>query len=364
MFMDGQSGKLAGAAFPPWHAVIDTKVPLNISDSDLSPAMKDPPTEKEGATEMMFCCLRYDVAMAIKNAGTLEKNAGGEVNWVMPKGPQHLQAKDKAINELEAKFAQKYVRYCDPSIPLHLLTLYVAKSVIVTMKIMAHHPRQYPDKGASMPQSEKDFLFEQCLNELEIDGLGHTVKSVEGFRWHIQDHFQMDAFIYLLSELRQRMTGDLVERAWHQVAIAYEYRPEMITNTKHALFFGVGNLTLKAWRKREESGVLNQGGYEVATPQYITLLRARRNSPEPPRQTAEFRNQESFTRSTGMTDFSSNLVPKSNKDPSMVDQWSTTDLTFDMTMPEITPIDWEYWNTLMDGDLPAYNGNTEMEHSW
>jgi len=160
--------------------------------------MKDPPTEKEGATEMMFCCLRYDVAEAIKNAGTLKKNS--EVDWVMPRGPQHLQDKDKAIDELEAKFAQKYVRYCDQSIPLHLLTLYVARSIITTLRIIAHHPRQYPDKGASIPQSEKDFLFEQCLNELEIDGLGHTVKAVERFRWHIQDHFQMDAFIYLLSE--------------------------------------------------------------------------------------------------------------------------------------------------------------------
>jgi hypothetical protein len=364
MFMDGHSGKLTGAGFPPWHSLIDTKVPLNISDSDLSPAMKDPPTEKEGATEMIFCSLRYDVAQAIKNAGTFEKNAGGEVNWAMPIGPQHLQAKDKAIDELEAKLAQKYVRYCDPSIPLHLLTLYVTRSVICTMRIMSHHPRQYPDKGAGIPQSEKDFLFEQCLNEMEIHGLSHTVKSVEGFRWHIQDHFQMDAFIYILSELRHRMTGDLVERAWQQVAVAYEYRPEMITNTKHALFFGVGNLTLKAWRKREESGVLNHGGYEIPTPQYITLLRARRNSPEPPRQTTEFRQQESFMRSNGMTDFSSNIVPKSNTDQNMMDQWATTDFNFDLTMPEITPVDWEYWNTLMDGDLPAYTGNAEMEHSW
>lgn len=156
-----------------------------------------------------------------------------------------------------------------------------------------------------------------------------------------------------------------MERAWNQIAIAYEARPEMITNTKHALFWGVGNLTLKAWRQRESSGVLSQGTHEIATPRYIALLRARRNSPELPRQTAEFRNQESYGRSNRFSDFSTSLNPNSNTDQSVVDQWATADLSFDTTMPEFTPVDWEYWNILMDGELPAYGyvGNAEMEYS-
>ncbi|TVY83010.1 Aurofusarin cluster transcription factor aurR2 [Lachnellula suecica] len=362
IFLDGHASKLAGAGFPAWHTQFDAKVPLNISDSDLSPAMKDPPTEKEGATEMIFCSLRYDVAEAIRNTGKTMRN--NETEWDAAKGPQHLQEKDRAIDDLEAQFQQKYGRYCDTSIPLHLLVLHVIKSVICTMRIMAHHPRQYLDKGVSMPQSEKDYLFVECLQELEIDGLGHTVKAVEGFRWHIQDHFQMDCFIIVLSELRHRIVGDLVERAWQQVAIAYEYRPEMITDSKNALYFAVGNLTLKAWRKREESGILNQGPYEMSTPQYITMLHAQRNQAEPQQQPARFPSQESYVRSNRMPEYSNDPASRNNAYQNVTDQWPTTN-TFNMSMPDITPKDWEYWRTLMDGDLPAYTGNdNEMGYNW
>jgi hypothetical protein len=148
IFLDSQASKLAGADFPAWHSKFDAHVPLNISDSDLSPTMKETPKENEGATEMIFCSLRFDVAEAIRKAGTFVKN--GEVGWAMPGGPQHLLEKDKAINDLEAHFEQKYIQYCDRSIPLHLLVLNVAKSVICTMRIMAHHRKSnFPINASS-----------------------------------------------------------------------------------------------------------------------------------------------------------------------------------------------------------------------
>lgn len=70
-FLDGQASKLIGAGFPAWLASFDGKPPLNISDSDLSPDMKEPPVEREGATEMMFCSLRFAVAEFLRTSGQL-----------------------------------------------------------------------------------------------------------------------------------------------------------------------------------------------------------------------------------------------------------------------------------------------------
>jgi hypothetical protein len=135
MFLDGQTSKLAGAGFPIWLTQFDTKPPLNISDSDISPTMKDPPLEKEGATEMIFCCLRYEVAQVLRKAGMASRN--GDAMWHIPQGVHLIEQKDKAIDELETVFEKKFVRYCDPAIPLHYLVTIVAKSVIGTMRIMA-----------------------------------------------------------------------------------------------------------------------------------------------------------------------------------------------------------------------------------
>jgi hypothetical protein len=331
-------------------AKFDTQIPKNISDSDLSPTMKEPPTEKEGATEMMFCCLRYETAQALRTAKTITNTDG---SWDIKPGadPDLLAEKDKAIDALEIQFEKKFVRYCDPSIPLHLLVTYMAKSVICTMRIMAHHPRQYPDKGANMPQREKDMLFTESLRAMEYDSLGHTTKSIRGYLWHVSSHFQLDAFIYLISELRYRTSGDLVERAWQQIKISFENRPEMITDTKNSLYFAIGNLALKAWVKREEA----MGSYQ-APPRFISLLRSQRNIPDPPRPAAEVQNEDPYSRAR-MMDYSNHVPPQTTEYTNPEQQWGNWDTDLDMNMPEITPVDWEYWQTLMDGELPAYNGD-------
>jgi hypothetical protein len=331
---------------------------MNISDSDLSPTMKELPTEKEGATEMIFCCLRYETAQALRAAKSVHRK-GGEGHWAIQTGVELMPEKDKAIDQLEARFQERFLKYCDPSIPLHLLAIYVAKSVICTMRIMAHHPRQYPDKGASMPQKEKDMLFSESLKELEYDTLGHTTPAIRGYLWHITTHFQLDAFIYLLSELRHRTTGDIVERAWQQIKLSYDNRPEMITDTKNSLYTAIGNLALKSWAKREEA----VREYR-APPRFISLLRAQRNIPDPPRPIADV-SRDRFAQPHDRIDI--NEVPQNltynnaGMGEDMREQWGVPDwggfdTNMNVNMPEITPVDWEYWQTLMDGDLPAYNG--------
>ncbi|KAF4628725.1 hypothetical protein G7Y89_g9431 [Cudoniella acicularis] len=354
LFLDGHASKLAGAGFPTWFAKFDTKVPLNISDSDLSPSMKEPPLEKEGATEMIFCSMRYEVAQALRKRGSFTKDS--DATWLNPTGPELLAEKDKSINELEKKFQDKYIRFCDPSIPLHLLSIYVAKIAICSMRIMAHHPRQYPDMGASLPQTEKDMLFGECINQMEMDSLGHTIKSVQGYRWHISTYIPLDAIIYLLSELRYRLTGDIVDRAWEQVKLAYEYYPELTADTNNALYVAIGNLTLKAWRKKEEIGLVRQGSYQVPPPRYISKLRAQRNLPDASRLPTEVQKEESYLRST-RPDYTSHFTSQNNMYQNTTDQFANIDLAIDMEMPDITAVDWEYWQSIMDGDLPTHSIN-------
>jgi hypothetical protein len=321
--------------------------------------MKEPPQDKEGATEMIFCCLRYETAQALRTARTTTNIDG---SWGITSGssPELLAEKDKAIDALEARFEKQFVQHCDPSIPLHLLTIYVAKSVICTMRIMAHHPRQYPDKGASMSQREKDMLFTESLKEMEYDSLGYTSKSVRGYLWHISSHFQLDAFIYLISELRYRTTGDLVERAWQQIKFSFENRPEMITDTKNSLFLAIGNLALKAWAKREEA----MGSYQ-APPRFISMLRSHRNIPDPPKPLAEIQNADPYSM-PHTTEFSKEPPPpppQATNFTNIEQQWGNWNPNpdVDINMPEITPVDWAYWQTLMDGDLPAWSGDTGGE---
>ena len=341
----------------------ETILPTNVSDSELSPAMTEAPIDKDGVTEMIHLSLRYEVATSIKDFIT----RGFHGDSSSANSPELIAEKDRAIDELEAKLQEKYIRFCDPSIPIHLLAIYMSKSVISSMRLMAHHPRQYPDKGATMPQREKDMIFNESLKELETTSLAYENKLVQGFKWHIHYHFQLNAFIYLVSELRHRTIGEQVDRAWKQVERSYEQRPEMLNETKNSLYFALGNLTLKSWAKREEAGGLYQGAQVLAAPRFISILRMQRRISEDIKpSTTEYRQETATAK-----DLRSVHVPKEvytqaqNAYPNTIldtvqddlTRWSNTDIAMDQNMPDIASVDWDYYQTLLDGDLPAYYGN-------
>lgn len=50
--------------------------------------------------------------------------------------PAAIAEKDKIIDELEETFETKYLRYCDPLIPLHFLAQLMARTIIVTLRIV------------------------------------------------------------------------------------------------------------------------------------------------------------------------------------------------------------------------------------
>jgi len=61
LILDHTSAELAGssASVSVMTNLWDTKLPTNCNDSDLDPDMKEPPVDRIGATDMIFCMLRY-----------------------------------------------------------------------------------------------------------------------------------------------------------------------------------------------------------------------------------------------------------------------------------------------------------------
>lgn len=222
------------------------------------------------------------------------------------------------------------------------------------MRIVAHHPRQYADKGASLPQAEKDMLFSMSLKMIEYDNLGQTTKSIRGYLWHINVYLQVESFIYLLGELRHRLEGEEVDRAWQQVSYVFKNHPEMITNTKNSLFVAIGNLALKAWEKRSGALGLSQGSYHVATPEFITILRSQRK----PKSTRSG-NSVSNTQRSDSVDRDTYMSPPIQGDGFQVFEIPCEfDPAYLPTYPSMdsSPMDWEYWQGLMDGnDLSMLN---------
>ncbi|KAK9327954.1 fungal-specific transcription factor domain-containing protein [Lipomyces starkeyi] len=337
ILLDGRIAELSGSGVSVLADSWDTKIPLNVNDDDLSPDMRELPTERAGSTEMIFCLIRYNVGEFLRHSSprsfVSEQNTG-----------LSLAEKDRVINELERLIEQSFLRYCDPVIPLHFLAATMARSTMCTMRLGIHHPRNFPDKGAQMPQADKDYLLSNSMRIIEYDNLIQSSKSTQKFLWHVGVYFQWDALIFVLSELCHRTAGEQSERAWQLVAEAFEYHPEILTDMKRALHVAIGNLTKKAWEARETESVRrHQNRSPPEQPRFISLLYPQKKNTRSAQKSINVRYQGYLADEGDINDLGHD------------NEWPPADISSGLDSPslsgtismDLNPTDWSKWNDLL-----------------
>lgn len=380
LILDFTSSELAGSA--PGYTVMmgldsNSRIPLNLNDDDLYEDMKELPAERYGATDMMFCRLRYEFGSFFlflhkSKGGTFDSNFQGLNSDDTP-----LAAKDRHIEELENKLQTQYLRFCDPINRLHSLTTIAARAAINGMRLRAHHPRQYADGGKNMPQEEKDLLWTLSIRVMKYDIHCHAQKDLQGYLWHVRVYFQWHAFIYLLNELRIRRVGDEVDKAWELVEEVLHYHPEIMMSSDFALYRAIRSITLRAWDAREAE--VRRLGMFIVTPDIINSIRTRagvqtRNGPtsqagivlptphrngsimghynqyDAPAPAPEAIMVEHAVANHAATPYSVSWPPNSMPGEDRIDP-----SIMELPKPgEPSPIDWDAWDSLVQNmDLPT-----------
>jgi len=344
--LDSQVSKLSGSRRSILASHQDTKIPLNVNDSDLYPSMRELPVEHTGVTEMLFCLIKYEIGEFLHSKITVSGDGGWqELNSASAMAP--LAAKERAINELDSRLEKKFLRYCDPLVPLHFLSISMARAFIRTLRIAVHHPRQYPDRGASLSQDEKDLIFSNCVEMFENSILLQSARVSQRFRWHVSLHLPLDPLIYMLNELRYRTTGALVDRAWRVVGAIFERYPGLSVGAGNSLYLSIGNLTLKAWEARAgELARHYQAQSEVVKPQFVALLYGERRNCERP----QYFGDNEFTRTSDCVVGEGEVETRNHSEESrgdISDEGIDQLLLYDQLPMELSSMDWEIWNTLL-----------------
>ncbi|KAJ9636263.1 hypothetical protein H2201_006242 [Coniosporium apollinis] len=260
-----------------FEASFDTKMPLNVNDSDLSPDMKELPAERLGCTEMTFGLIRFEVASVLRRIqytplGLKAKCSG---TYAM----ESLQQKEKWIQQYHQRLEEKYLRHADMSVPLYWVMATVARLVASKMWLMLYHPFQRLDGGASLPQDIRDKLFITSLENVEYALLLYTEARTMRWSWLFRTYVQWHAIAFLLSELCVRTRGPHVERAWRAVEATAAARWEDSHDQKQsALWKPLRKLMARAQEARQKA--LDEDGdlelQEIAPTQPLQL-----RSPQP-----------------------------------------------------------------------------------
>ncbi|KJX92284.1 hypothetical protein TI39_contig5877g00001 [Zymoseptoria brevis] len=196
-------------------SAFDAKLPTNCNDTDLTPSMKEFPTQRKGCTDMSFSLLRFEVS-----------NTFRRLNYIPP-GPTkaceaHLQSvtledKERWITECHQRLEETYLKHCDMTVPLYWVTATVARLMMSKMWLMVYHPFQRRDGGTSLDEITKTKLFITSLENMEYSLLLETEPRTRKWSWLFRTYVQWHALAFTLSELCHRTAGPMVERAWAAV---------------------------------------------------------------------------------------------------------------------------------------------------
>ena len=273
MNMDSHARRKVLGLAPSMAEYGNVRLPMNLNDIDLHPNMGRPTAQHTGATEMLYCLLKYEIAYYarswLRSPATANTNP---YNLTNSNGRVVTEMKNKVLADLEQIYEDKYLRHCDPSIPLHHISATVARLTLYRLRFWYHHPRNQPDRGAHMSRSDQDAVFESSIRLVQ---LSYDMRRT-GFSAHLLEYqlkrTEVDALVYMVSELRRRppAAGDAVRAAWALVRSTYEDCPQLLGRDE-AFSAALGDLTLEAWAARSEAS--GDGADEV--PAFIQKLQER-----------------------------------------------------------------------------------------
>ncbi|TKW56242.1 putative transcriptional regulatory protein [Colletotrichum tanaceti] len=329
----------------------DVRLPLNVNDADLHPDMTELPVEHAGPTEMVCVLMKLEVFHWARTSA-----AAVRIYDLLGHGPEKgirerrasTEVGDGAMDELEARYHDKFLRHLDKNIPLHALTHALTRLAIARMRCKVLKRRRVGGGGVGggggcggellVARAENEALFRSIVTWLESRDAAMRSAFSPHLIAHMTTRYTVDAYVYMISDLRRRRrlrcSGEQqrVALAWELVEKLYEEHPELTTTTtttedgRNPFFAALGDMTLDAWEaRRKESELVDTQETRVsgAWPRFIHLLwdQRRKKGTQGSQQQQQQQQQQ-----LAVPDFQS---------------LGTMGLTDD------GDLDWEYWNDFL-----------------
>ena len=262
-----------------------TKGPTNINDDQLYPGMSSMPAETSTMTDALLIVVRQEFSRFAAGRIAKLRQEGNKSNLFGPRLIQRAEM-DEAFRELEKMLEMKYLRYCDPSQPLHLMTMLFARSAICNLRLLGHHPRSWASLEQT-PLAERMLVWECSFKQLEQYNMLQSNPLLKQFAWLAGYVLQWHALIHVLDTLRAEPHMEQAKEAWELIESIYEHSPDMIIDMRKPIHVAVGNLCLKAYGARDVA--LQKGSNPLPTPEFILQLRHRRDLRQAQRATRDLK---------------------------------------------------------------------------
>ncbi|PGH26399.1 hypothetical protein AJ80_01897 [Polytolypa hystricis UAMH7299] len=268
--LDSRMSELADARTSVLAPVWDCNKPLNINDSDLFPHTRDPAVPKDGPTELIFVVL-------IAELGDFVRRERFHLRFYSPflsclGRDRNNSTYTFVMDEFEETIENKYLKYLDPQIPLHLMSLCVIRGLIGKWRFIEYTSRSV-NKQLTQPASiYHERAFTNALRMIELNTVINSNPLIKGFRWFTHYNFPFPAFVYIIQELRRTTTGPRAEKAWDTLAANINIHHSLKGWISSVLFRPFSTMIFKAWEAHVNA--LRELGETVPPPpDFITTFK-------------------------------------------------------------------------------------------
>ncbi|CZS94877.1 related to binuclear zinc cluster transcription factor that regulates the ratio between aurofusarin and rubrofusarin biosynthesis [Rhynchosporium agropyri] len=283
ILFDGRVGEMAGAKMSSLTPIWDCKVVLNVAEADLRTQMKEPPQAQSTFSDALFAVVRSEVANFVRYTKWHIDFSSPSLLPVILENHRHPISEGSEMGSLVSMIEDKYLKLCDPEIPLHFMTIWSARALLAKCRLLEHYSR-----SSSMPRAQADAAreaaFGHAITMLECDTKVSTSPLTVGFRWMINFYYPFPAYVQIVQNLKRQPLSPLSERAWEAMNNNYEAH-HTIRSQHDGMFYKIlAPVTLQAWAVREE--LSEKMGEPSATPRLISHIRhiMQQNAPAPDTQ--------------------------------------------------------------------------------
>ncbi|KAL2822572.1 fungal-specific transcription factor domain-containing protein [Aspergillus granulosus] len=224
--------------------MFDTKLPLNINDTDIYPDLEERPKARTEFTDMSFFLIRCDICYALRRVAYICPNGASGAHTV-ENCPNVVQSVNRHIEE-------QYLKYCDMTDPIQWVSATVARLVLTKMWLVIHHPITSSDHDTKISSESRESLFISSIEVTEFARLVKEDENTKKWSWMFDTHMQWHAIAMVLSELCVRPLSPLTDRAWLAVTTIYDDWLRTAKQRKGMLWRPLAQLMKRAGALREK----------------------------------------------------------------------------------------------------------------
>ncbi|GAB1217486.1 hypothetical protein ATERTT37_006725 [Aspergillus terreus] len=245
----------------------DTRLPLNINDLDLTANTVQPPTEREGPTEMTLSLIAWEAISIVRRVSFVPPHGRQARSTSSPSVPKlSLPEREALAEQLQTRLETRYLQFCNPDDPFLFVSATVAKLIIARVWLMAYVPCRQVDGSnevapASPQASLPDKIFLLSIEILELSCSLLCNPNIVHWAWRSDTYMQWHAVTLVLSEICTRPPCRDCDRGWAAVEILYDRWRLKEHARKGTLWKPIGRLMAKARYVREMQSV--DGGCSV-----------------------------------------------------------------------------------------------------